>query len=81
MIKLPLNRVHTDVDEGLPSVRQVGVQCSVHGHLGEEPHDTLLISTLDNLLQTGRGWNTQGVHTNTSFSLGYFICKVFGPNL
>ena len=66
----PLDRVYTHVDKSLPGVGQVGVQGPVHSHLGEQPHDALLVSTLDHLLEAGRGGDAEGVHSDPPLSLG-----------
>ena len=65
----PFNRVHADVDKSLPGVREVGVEGPVHGHLGEETNNTLLVGALDDLLEAGRGGDTESVHSNPPLSL------------
>ena len=69
----PLNGVNADIDEGLPGIRQIGVQGPVHGHLGEQTNDTLLVRTLDNLLEAGGGRDTERVDANTSLTLQYLF--------
>ena len=65
----PFNRVHADVDKSLPGVREVGVEGPVHGHLGEEAHDALLVRALDDLLEAGRGGHAEGVHPDPPLAL------------
>lgn len=65
----PLDRVYTHIDKSLPGIGQVGVQGPVHRHLGEQPHDALLVRALDHLLQAGRGGHAEGVNPDPPLAL------------
>ena len=65
----PLDRVYTHIYKSLSGVGQVGVQGPVHCHLGEQPHDALLVSALDHLLKAGRGGHAEGVNPDPPLSL------------